>query len=173
MNQYVSLAKKAIETYISEGKIIDSPKDFSKEKAGVFVTLMKEKQLRGCIGTYLPTKENMAEELIQNAIAAATEDYRFGKVKKEELPSLSYEVSILSEPEKVKDMKELNARKFGVIVKTISWPHKSGLLLPDLEGVDTVEDQILICCQKGGINPKEEETEIYKFTIRKYEESDK
>jgi AmmeMemoRadiSam system protein A len=169
MNKYVSLAKKAIESYILEGKIIDSPKDFSKEKAGVFVTIMKEKELRGCIGTYLPTKDNIAEEIIQNAISVATEDYRFGKIKKEELPHLSYEVSILSEPELVKDVKELNPRKFGVIVKTTSWPQRSGLLLPDLEGVDTVEDQISICCQKGRINPREEETAIYKFTVKKYE----
>ena len=140
-------------------------------------------QLRGCIGTYLPTKENIAKEIISNAVAAATEDYRFGPIREKELPHLSYTVYILSEPELVKDISELNPQKYGIIVKTMPItqpdgtdvvfngrpPYKSGLLLPDLDGVDTVEKQISIACQKGGIDPKREKIIIYRFTVEKYQ----
>jgi len=187
MNFYIDLAKKTIEKYILERKVIDIPSDLPKEalnrKAGVFVTIFKNKKLRGCIGTYLPTRKNIAEEIIQNAISAATEDYRFGPISKEELPNLSYEVSILSEPELVNDVSELNPKKFGVIVKSEGFIagsdaifnpaprayQKTGLLLPDLEGVDSVEEQISIACQKAGIDPKKEKIIIYKFTVEKYE----
>jgi AmmeMemoRadiSam system protein A len=190
------LAKKTVEVYVKEGKIISPPEDltgeFLEKKSGTFVTIKKEifdlirdKQieiLRGCIGTYLPTKENIAKEVISNAIAAATEDYRFGPVRKEELPHLSYTVYILRKPQLVKDLKELDPRKYGIIVKTIPitqggtdvvfnghLPYKSGLLLPDLKGVDAVEKQISIACQKGGINPTKEKILIYKFTVKKYQ----
>ena len=186
MNSYVLLAKESIENFIKKGKILlpsnNLPNEFLTKKTGTFVTIMKGGELRGCIGTYLPTKENIAKEIIQNAIAAATEDYRFGPVQKEELPELSYTVYILNEPELVKDIKELNPKKFGIIVKTVPitspdgtdvvfnghLPLKSGLLLPDLEGVDTIEKQVSIACQKGGINPASEKVLIYKFTVEKY-----
>ncbi|MFH1423628.1 MAG: AmmeMemoRadiSam system protein A [Candidatus Nealsonbacteria bacterium] len=171
MNPYVLLAKEAVENYIGDRKVIESPKDLPKEfferKAGVFVTIEKEGRLRGCIGTYLPVRDNIAEEIIHNAIAAATEDYRFGAIKKTELPRLSYSVYLLNKPEKISDIAELDPKKFGIIVKA---GEKSGLLLPDLEGVNTVAEQISICCQKGGIMLKQENVEIYKFTVEKYEE---
>lgn len=178
MNLLVNLAKLAVETYIKEGKIIEVPSDLPKEfldkKAGVFVTIekitggifQKNKELKGCIGTYLPTKENIAEEIIYNAIATATEDYRFKPIELAELPSLSYMVYILNEPELIKDQNELNPKKYGIIIKTESG--KSGLLLPDLEGVDTVPKQIEITCQKAGIYPLEKLT-IYRFTVEKYQ----
>ncbi len=195
MNLYVLLAKQAVENYISERKIISLPDNLPAEfprgelagmlqrKAGTFVTIKKNGELRGCIGTYLPTKENVAEEIISNAIAAATEDYRFGPVKKEEIPHLSYTVYILSQPELVKNIKELDYKKYGIIVKTAPiispdrtdvvfnghLPLKSGLLLPDLEGVDTIEKQISIACQKGGIDPTREKILIYRFTVEKYQ----
>jgi AmmeMemoRadiSam system protein A len=169
MHPLVFLAKSAIENYIKEGKIIEPPenlpKEFLEKKAGTFVTIEKNGELRGCIGTYLPTRENIAKEVIYNAIAAATEDWRFGPVEKEELPYLSYTVYILSEPKLVKDLKELDPKKYGIIVKS---GFKSGLLLPDLEGVDTVEKQIFIACQKAGINPFEEKISIFKFTVQKF-----
>lgn len=186
MNHYISLAKRAVENYIKEKKIISPPEnlpeEFLKKKSGSFVTIEKQEQLRGCIGTYLPIKENIAEEIISNAIAAATEDCRFGPIKEEELPYLFYTVYILSEPELVRDIKELNPKKYGIIVKTapIAYlqktdvmfngytPPKSGLLLPDLDGVGTIEQQISIACQKGGINPEIENIIIYKFTVEKY-----
>lgn len=203
MNPLVSLAKSAVESFIKEGKTISSidglPEEFLKRRAGVFVTIEKNGQLRGCIGTYLPTKENIAEEIIHNVIAAATEDYRFGPIQKEELPHLSYTVYILGKPELVKDISELNPKKYGIIIKTApivsprptgrgSPPHleeraadsadvvfngnlplKSGLLLPDLKGIDTAEKQISIACQKGGINPAIEKILIYKFTVEKHQ----
>jgi len=198
MNPLVSLAKKTVETFIKDynppttlpafgrapGKIIsppnDLPKEFLERKAGTFVTIEKNGQLRGCIGTYLPLRKNIAEEIIYNAIAAATEDYRFGPVQGEELPSLSYMVYILSEPELVKDISELDPKKYGIIVKTVPisptgdvvfnghFVSKTGLLLPDLEGVDTIEKQISIACQKGGIDPLKEKILIYKFAVEKY-----
>ncbi len=161
----------------------DLPKEFLIKKAGVFVTIMKGGELRGCIGTYLPTRKNIAEETIYNAITAATEDNRFGPVQPAELTNLSYEVSILNEPELVNDIKELDPKKYGIIVKSQGFTpgldvifntapklfQKTGLLLPDLEGVDTIEQQVSIACQKGGINPEKENIVIYKFTVEKYE----
>jgi AmmeMemoRadiSam system protein A len=194
MHPLVSLAKQSIETFIKERKIISPPKDLPKEflerKAGTFVTIEKNGNLRGCIGTYLPLRENIAKEIIHNAIAAATEDYRFGPVEKEELPYLSYTVYILNESELVKDLKELDPKKYGIIVKTVpivanlhEFEHeytrmdvvfnghfvpKTGLLLPDLEGVDTIEKQISIACQKAGIDFTKEKILIYKFTVEKF-----
>ncbi len=184
MNQYVSIAKSAVETYIKEKKVIEPseilPKELFEKRAGVFVTIEQDKKLRGCIGTYLPTKINIVEEIINNAIAAATEDYRFESIKKEELPHLSYSVYILSEPELVENTNELNPKKFGIIVKTapFTYPNenpvfdgnisfKAGVLLPDLEGINTPEEQFSIACQKAGINPEREKVFIYRFTTEK------
>ena len=191
MNPYILLAKQAVENYIKKGESIsppgDLPEEFLTKRAGTFVTIEKDGQLRGCIGTYLPTRINIAEETIRNAIAAANEDYRFGQIEKEELPYLSYTVYILSYPEPVKNIKELDSKKFGVIVKTGPFtfpnekpnekevvfdgviPYKTGLLLPDLEGVDTIEKQLSIACQKGGIDPEREKIFIYRFTVEKYQ----
>ncbi|MFH1401350.1 MAG: AmmeMemoRadiSam system protein A [Parcubacteria group bacterium] len=170
MNPLVLLAKLAAETYIEDKKVIPVPDDFPEEflsrRSGVFVTIEKEGRLRGCIGTYLPVQDNIGGEIIHNAISAATQDSRFGPVKKTELPHLSYTVYILNKPEKVADIAELDPKKFGIIVKS---GIKSGLLLPDLEGVNTVAEQISICCQKGGIYLKEKNIEIYKFTVEKYQ----
>jgi AmmeMemoRadiSam system protein A len=184
MHPLVSLAKSAVENYILEKEIIsppeDLPKEFLEKKAGTFVTIEKSGELRGCIGTYLPTRENIAKEVIHNAIAAATEDWRFGPVQKEELPYLSYTVYILSEPELVKDISELDPKKYGIIVKSVPispsgdvifnghFVPKTGVLLPDLEGVDTVEKQIFIACQKAGIDPQRERFLIYRFTVEKF-----
>jgi AmmeMemoRadiSam system protein A len=173
MHTLIVLVKKIVEAYIKEEKIIKAEdnliKEFSEKKAGVFITIEKNKNLRGCIGTYLPTKNNIIEEIIQNAISAATEDYRFGPVQEDELPSLSYTVSILEKPELIKNRKELNPKEYGIIIKTLNYPPKSALLLPDLEGIDTIEKQISITCQKGNIDQLKEEIIIYKFRIKKYE----
>jgi len=178
MEPLVNLAKQAVESYIKENIIIvppkDLPKDFFERKAGVFVTIEKEKELRGCIGTYLPTRQNITEEIIYNAIAAATEDYRFGPIKEEELPYLSYTVYVLSDPSwSVKNISELDPKKFGIIIKTHTVSPKCGVLLPDLEGVDNAKQQISIACQKAGINPEIEEIVIYKFTAEKFTDDNK
>lgn len=189
MNHLVNLAKQAVETYIKERRIISSfpdlPEEFLNKQAGVFVTIENHGNLRGCIGTYLPARENIAQEIICNAIAAATEDYRFSPIKKNELSELSYTVYVLNPPELVKDIKELDPKKYGIIVKSgkimpgsdvifnpaPSIQIKSGLLLPGLDGIETVEQQINIACQKAGINLEREKEEItiYKFTVEKYE----
>ncbi|MCD6270196.1 AmmeMemoRadiSam system protein A [bacterium] len=176
MNYYTLLAKSAVENYIKNKNIIEPPSDLPKqlreEKSGVFVTIEKQgekgKILRGCIGTYLPTKENIAKEIISNAIAAAINDYRFNRIEKEELPFLKYTVSVLDKPILVKNISELNVKKYGILVRN-EYLTKSGLLLPDLEGVDTIEKQISIACQKAGINPSEEKIIIYKFKVKKYD----
>jgi len=188
MNIYVLLAKKAVENYIKEKKIIslseDLPEEFLTKKSGTFVTIERNSELRGCIGTYLPTKKNIAEEIIHNAIAAATEDYRFSPIQKQELPELSYTVYVLDKPESIKSIDELDPKKYGILVKSQSFSpgsdvvfepapsihSKSGLLLPDLEGVNTVEKQISIACQKGNINPDTEKIMIYKFKVEKFEQ---
>lgn len=174
MNSPVSLAQKAVETFVKNpptggGKDFEIPKDFPEEfwkkKAGVFVSIEKHGNLRGCIGTYRATKKNIAEEIIHNAIAAATQDDRFGPITKEELPHLSYAIYVLSEPEQVTDIKLLDPKKFGAIVTASA---KCGLLLPDLEGVETIEQQLNICCQKGGIDPLKEKIAIFRFEAQKY-----
>lgn len=185
MNQYVELARSAIENYLTLKKIIQPPKDLPqnmlKNQAGVFVTLHRkhgltrneesqtdaEGELRGCIGTFLPTKENIACEIIDNAIAAATQDYRFNPVKLDELKDLDISVDILSEPEPVQGLSSLDPKKYGVIVK--SEDGRSGLLLPDIEGVDSPEYQIAICREKAGIGSTEP-VYLYRFEVIRYKE---
>ncbi|KUK13637.1 MAG: AmmeMemoRadiSam system protein A [Synergistetes bacterium] len=166
----VKLARKAVETFVKEGKIISPPSPSEmipemKERAGVFVSIKKRGKLRGCIGTYLPTRKNVAEEVIRNAIAACSEDPRFEPVREDELPYLEYSVDVLTEPEPVYDLRELDPKVYGVIVEASDG--RKGLLLPDLEGVDTVEEQIDIASRKAGILPGEP-INIYRFRVRRY-----
>jgi hypothetical protein len=135
-----------------------------KERAGVFVSLHKHGQLRGCIGTFVPTKDNVAEEIIANAISSATRDPRFPPVTASELDDLEYSVDILTEPEPVTDISQLDPKEYGIIVDS-GW--RKGLLLPDLEGVDSVEEQIAICRLKAGISPSEP-VNIYRFQVRRF-----
>jgi AmmeMemoRadiSam system protein A len=167
MHPLVELAKKSVETYVKEGKIIhphEPLKPEMPEKAGVFVSLKKHGQLRGCIGTYMPSCESIESETVINAIAAATKDPRFSPVKEDELKDLTYSVDVLSPPWKVKAISELDPKKYGVIVVS---GYRRGLLLPDLEGVDTVEEQLRITRLKAGILPHEE-VEIYRFEVKRY-----
>lgn len=168
MKNLSQLAQKAVEDYIEKGVVINPPrgisKVFLKKRAGVFVTIKKDNNLRGCIGTYLPTKENIAQEVISNAIAAALKDYRFKAIKKEELKFLSYSVSILGEVERVEGLSDLDPKQFGIIVKS---GIKIGLLLPDLPGLERVEDQIIVASQKAGIDLNKEKIKIYRFKVEK------
>ena len=162
------LAKKSIASYVCEGKTISAPVPPRKfqDRSGVFVSLHKEDSLRGCIGTFLPTQESIAEEIIKNAISAATQDPRFPPVREEELEDLEVSVDILSDPELVKSKQGLDPRKYGVIVTRGC---QRGLLLPDLEGVNTIEEQLEIAKQKarlGGVS--DEELEIQRFTVTRY-----
>ena len=162
---YVALARDTIDSYIRTGKIISVPKDIpgemKKTKAGAFVSIHKNGGLRGCIGTILPTRKNVAEEIIRNAISASTEDPRFPAVTTDELPELEINVDVLSEPELISSPDELDVKRYGVIV---SCGFRRGLLLPDLEGVDTVEQQIAIAMAKGGISRGEKIT-LHRFEV--------
>ncbi|MBI5665934.1 MAG: AmmeMemoRadiSam system protein A [Nitrospirae bacterium] len=167
MHPLVKLAKDTVEQYTRTRKIIGPPDDPAPEmsaKAGVFVSIKKKGELRGCIGTFQSTTENVAIEIIQNAISAATQDPRFPAVSKSELEALEYSVDVLTEPEKVKSKKDLDPKKYGIIVKS---GNRKGLLLPDLEGVDTVDEQVSIASMKAGIY-LEEDIELYRFEVRRY-----
>jgi AmmeMemoRadiSam system protein A len=162
----VQLAKQTIGTYIKEDKVIKPPVGLppeAKEKAGVFVSIHKGADLRGCIGTFLPMQQNIAEEIIANAIAAGTQDPRFPPILTKELPELEISVDVLSKPEPAK-IDELDAKKYGIIV---SCGGKRGLLLPDLEGVDTPEQQIAICRRKAWIDENAPVT-LEKFLVKRY-----
>jgi AmmeMemoRadiSam system protein A len=172
MNPYCQLAKEAIKNYLATGEIIEPPKDlpeiFYKQRSGVFVTIERNGELRGCIGTYLPTKENIAKEIIANAVSAATQDYRFNPVTPPELNNLTFTVSLLSEPELIDSFDKLDPKKYGLIVKCVDSPGRCGLLLPDLEGIDTAEQQFSICCAKGEIDPEEDTVALFRFKVEKY-----
>jgi AmmeMemoRadiSam system protein A len=162
----VELAKETVESYIREGKT-PKPRDLTpemREQAGVFVSLHKHGQLRGCIGTFEPTKDNVAEEIIASAISSSTRDPRFPPVTTSELDDLEYSVDILTKPEPVTNISQLDHTKYGVIVES-GW--KKGLLLPDLEGVDSVEEQIAICRLKAGISASEP-VKLYRFQVRRF-----
>ena len=135
-----------------------------KQKAGVFVSIHKSGELRGCIGTFEPQKANVAEETIANAISSATRDPRFFPITPDELKDLEYSVDVLTKPEPVKSQDQLDPKKYGVIVEC-GW--RRGLLLPDLEGVDSVDYQIDICRQKAGIMPHEP-VKLYRFEVKRY-----
>ena len=149
---YVRLARASLESWIRDGKSLAVPKDLPTEmlstKAGAFVSLHKHGKLRGCIGTILPTAGCVAEEIIQNAVSASTRDPRFDPVTEGELKWLEINVDVLGEPEEIASADELDVKKYGVIVSNGA---RRGLLLPDLDGVDTVEQQIRIAMQKAGI----------------------
>jgi len=171
MSLYVQLAKSAIEEYVRNGKIISVPEnlptEFYEKKCGVFVSLHKGKELRGCIGTYSPAHKNLAEEIIMNAVAACSRDTRFDPITSEDIPLLFVEVSLLSAPEKISGFGGLHPKKYGIVVKCADG--RCGLLLPALDGIDSIEQQFSIACQKGGINPNFDKAfEIYRFEVKKY-----
>ena len=166
-DDYVRLARHAIETIVTTGKLPERPADLPSEmaeRAGVFVSLKKDGELRGCIGTFEPTAKNIAEEILQNAASAALRDPRFSPVKKEELDALVYSVDVLTEPELVAGADALDVKKYGVIVE---YRARKGLLLPDLAGVNTVEEQLRIARQKGGI-PADAPIRIWRFTVERH-----
>lgn len=166
LDPIVKLAKETVESYVRQGKIV-KPVELipeMKHRAGVFVSIKKHGQLRGCIGTFEPTTANVAEEIVANAISSATRDPRFPPVTSSELEDLEYSVDILTRPEPVKSVTELDPKKYGAIVEC---GYRRGLLLPDLEGVDTVDEQISICRAKAGISDKEP-IKLYRFQAKRY-----
>ncbi len=155
-DELVRLARETVERKVREGSVPAVPDwatpEMKTRRAGVFVSLHRDGRLRGCIGTFLPTRENIAKEIIGNAVSAATRDPRFDPVRPEELEDLEISVDVLSEPEKIAGPEALDVKRYGVIVSSGS---RRGLLLPDLDGVDTVEQQVDIARRKGGIRPGE------------------
>ena len=166
MSPLVRLAKKTVETYVKEGKTpqLTELTPEMGERAGVFVSIHKFGELRGCIGTFEPAEKNVAEETITNVISSATRDPRFPPVAPNELKDLDYSVDVLTSPESVENQDQLDAKKYGVIVES---GFRRGLLLPDLEGVDSVELQITICRQKAGIM-LDEPVKLYRFEVKRY-----
>ena len=155
-DSHQTLARQSLEHIIKTGNKLPVPNDLQddllNQRAGVFVSIHKNGKLRGCIGTIAPTTPSVAEEIIQNAISAGLSDDRFGPVNAEELPFLVYKVDVLSAPESIPDSSLLDVKRYGVIVTS---GFKRGLLLPNLDGIDTVEEQISIARQKAGISPGE------------------
>ncbi len=155
-DEYVQLARKTIEEYVRTGKKIRTPEGLPQEmqnsRAGVFVSIKKESRLRGCIGTIQAVHSSIAEEIIENAVSAATRDPRFSPIVPEELDKLAISVDVLGDTEKIDSPDMLDVKRYGVVVTK---GYKRGLLLPNLEGVDTVAEQIAIAKQKAGIGEQE------------------
>jgi len=153
---YQELARQSLEHVIRTGKKMPVPNGLAEEmigrQAGVFVSLHKNGRLRGCIGTISPSTQNIAQEIIQNAVSAGLSDDRFAPISANELPYLEYKVDVLAAPEPIEGLEQLDVKKYGVIVTS---GFKRGLLLPNLDGVDTVDGQVRIAKQKAGIRDDE------------------
>ena len=161
---YVKLARESLESYVRDRKKIRIPDNLPEEmldtRAGAFVSIHKHGKLRGCIGTIEATAKNVAQEIIENAISAATRDPRFDPIEPDELKWLEINVDVLGKAEKIRSTDELDVKRYGVIV---SCGHRRGLLLPDLDGVDTPEQQVSIAMQKGGIRKSDP------YTLERFE----
>ena len=164
----VQLAKESLRYFLQHSQMLPQPASplpaDAAKRAGAFVSLKKHGQLRGCIGTILPTQTDVAREIIRNAVSAATEDPRFSRVRPSELEELEVSVDILSAPERIESITQLDPRRYGVIVRHGG---RSGVLLPDLEGIDSPEEQVDIACQKAGINAGES-VDLYRFEVTRY-----
>ena len=164
-DEYVRLAREAVEAYVLRREVLSVPSGLPDEmlsvQAGAFVSIHEHGELRGCIGTIGPTRSCVAEEIIGNAISASTRDPRFPAIKAEELPWLDINVDVLGEPEDIDSEDELDVKRYGVIV---SCGRKRGLLLPDLDGVDTPQQQVEIAMKKGGIR-KFEKYRLQRFEV--------
>lgn len=168
VSPHVRLATAAIEKYVKHGRVMsvpdETPDELKSTCAGAFVCLKMHGELRGCIGTIEPVQRSLAEEIIENAISAATRDPRFLPVEPEELDLLDVSVDVLFPPEPVEDMTCLDPKRYGVIVENGS---RRGLLLPDLEGVDTAEQQVEIAKHKAFIG-RSEDIKLYRFEVKRH-----
>ena len=179
---YVRLARLSLESYIKNGTPIswesegitvldrepspeerkETEKGLTERRAGAFVSIHKNGQLRGCIGTIGPVEDKLADEIIANAVSASTRDPRFSAITEDELPYLEINVDVLSEAEPIYSKADLDVKRYGVIVTK---GYRRGLLLPDLDGVDTVDDQVAIACRKAGISPDEDGISLERFEV--------
>ncbi|MBR4641984.1 MAG: AmmeMemoRadiSam system protein A [Selenomonadaceae bacterium] len=164
-DDFVKLARYSLETFVKtreSAKLPENlPAELTSRRAGAFVSLHKNGNLRGCIGTIMATQKTLAEEILMNAISACSRDPRFDPVTIDELDDIEYSVDVLGEPERIFDVKDLDVKRYGVIVENGG---RRGLLLPDLEGVDTVEEQIAIAKRKAGIRP-DEKVVLWRFEV--------
>ena len=164
-DEYVRLAREAVEAYVLRREVMAVPAGLPDEmlsvQAGAFVSIHEHGDLRGCIGTIAPTRSCVAEEIIGNAISASTRDPRFPAIKPDELPWLDINVDVLGEPEDIDSEDELDVKRYGVIV---SCGRRRGLLLPDLDGIDTPRQQVEIAMKKGGIH-KFEKYKLQRFEV--------
>jgi len=164
-DDFVKLARLSLETFVKTHKPAELPQNLPEEmmnrRAGAFVSLHKDGNLRGCIGTIAPTTDSIAEEILQNAISACSRDPRFSPVTVDEIDDIEYSVDILGEAERIFSLDDLDVKKYGVIVENNG---RRGLLLPDLEGVDTVQEQIAIAKKKAGI-PANESIMLWRFEV--------
>lgn len=169
---FVALACKAIQTYVIERRRLDPPRPLAPEMAeprGVFVSLHRGKELRGCIGTISPQRATLAEEIIENAISAATRDPRFQPVEPEELESLDLSVDVLTPPERIESVDDQDPKQHGLIVQSRREGWRRGLLLPDLEGIDTAEKQLYYTrVLKAGITDPSEPVDLFRFSVQRY-----
>lgn len=166
-DEYVKLAREVIEHYVkTNGGYLRTPRhiipEMTAQKAGVFVSLKIRGVLRGCIGTIGPMYDNVAEEIRHNAISACSRDPRFTPVMPDELEELEYSVDVLGPMEPISSPSQLDVKRYGVLVTKGS---RSGLLLPNLPGVDTIEQQVDIAKQKAGIRPEENGCELQRFEV--------
>ena len=175
-DELVSLARLSLETFVRSGgirvRVNDLPDgrtlspELLQRRAGCFVSLKIDGELRGCIGTILPTRSSLAEEICANVVSAGRRDSRFSPVQADELDELVYDVDVLTEPEPIASEAELDVRRYGVIVSTADG--RRGLLLPDLDGVDTVDEQVRIAAQKGGIDLFGDDYRLERFQVERH-----
>jgi AmmeMemoRadiSam system protein A len=164
---YVSLAQESIYHFLNHREKLSCPDSLSKDlktRSGAFVSIKKLEQLRGCIGTLEPCEPNLAMEIIENALKAALRDPRFSPVTAEELEYLTYSIDVVQPLEKVCTIEELDPEVYGLVVRSNG---KQGVLLPNLDGVDSAEEQIQICRTKGRI-PDGEPVELYRFKVNRF-----
>ncbi len=170
---FVDLARTALQAYVREHKHLPPPRELPPEmrkKAGTFVSLhLPDGELRGCIGTIQPVRDNLAEEIIENAISAATHDPRFPPVTPDELDGLDISVDVLTEPEPIDSIEGQDPKRHGLVVQSKSSPWKRGLLLPDLETIDTAEKQLHYTrVYKANITDPNEPVQLFRFEVRRY-----
>lgn len=167
-DEYVRLARASVEHYVRTGRRLEMPEglpdDMTRRRAGVFVSLHEDGRLRGCIGTIAPVTPCVAQEIIDNGVSASSRDPRFNPVEPEELDKLVYSVDVLEPPERISSPTQLDVKKYGVIVTKGG---RRGLLLPNLDGVNSVDEQIAIAKQKAGI-AQDEEVELERFEVTRH-----
>ena len=164
---YISLAVQSVDHFLNKSEKLPCPKDLSQDlkgKAGVFVSIKKKDQLRGCIGTLSPQEPNLAMEIIENAIKAALKDPRFSPVTPQEISGLNFSVDVIFPLERIEDTSDLDPKVYGLVVKSKG---KQGVLLPNLEGVKSTEDQIKICQAKGRIKETDPQV-MYRFKVDRF-----